>query len=287
MTRILVTGATGNVGSNVVHELRAQGISVRAFVRDRAKAENVLPRDVDIAVGDFEEPGSIASALRDIDRVFLCCATGPSLVEQEVNAIDAARSAGVDLIVQLSALGAHPGSPLPGQDWMGRVEQHLRASGAPALVLQGNWYMSNLFASADTIRNSGMLFAAAGGGKVSMIDPRDVAAAAAAVITADGHAGRTYVLTGPEAITYHDAAAAIAAATGRPVAFVDVTEKAARAAFEDAGLPDWLITHLENAFRVIRDGGLEQVNDVVCALTGREPHTIADFAQDNVAAFTP
>ena len=170
---------------------------------------------------------------------------------------------------------------------MGRVEEHLQASGLPAVVLQGNWFMSNLFASADTIRQSGMLFAAADGGKVSMIDPRDVAAAAAAVITAEGHAGRTYVLTGPEAITYQNAAAAIATATGRPVTFVDVSEKTARAAFEDAGLPDWLITHLENAFRVIREGGLEQTNDVVCALTGREPHTIVDFAQDNVAAFTP
>ena len=68
-------------------------------------------------------------------------------------------------------------------------------------------------------------------------------------------------------------------------AFLDVTEEAARAAFENAGLPDWLITHLENAFRVIRDGGLEQINDVICALTRREPHTIADFARDNVAAF--
>jgi uncharacterized protein YbjT (DUF2867 family) len=253
---------------------------VRAFVRDKARAENILPQDVAIAVGDLEDRLDRVGASRHRSG-FPLFGHWPRQVPQGVNAIEAASEAGVELVVQLSALGARPGSPLPGQDWMGRVEEHLTASGLPAVVLLANWFMSNLFASADTIRQSGMLFAAADDGKVSMIDPRDVAA----VMTAEGHAGRTCVLTGPEAITYHDAAAAIGAAMGQAVTFVDVSEEAARTTFQDIGLPDWLTTHLENAFRVIRDGGLAQTNDVVCA--GREPHTIADFARDQAAVFTP
>jgi uncharacterized protein YbjT (DUF2867 family) len=285
VSTILVTGATGNVGAQVVRELRGRGASMRAFVRDADKAAQLLGEDIDLAVGDFGDPESIRTALDGVDRVFLTSANGLHEVEHENAVIDAAAAAGVRLIVKLSALGAQVGSALPGQDWHGRIEEHLRRSGVPAVILQSNFFMSNLFASADAIKH-GKLFAPAGGGKVSMIDPRDIAAVAAVALTTDGHDGQTYVLTGPEAITHDDIVKELSTASGRPVEFVDVPEEAARQAFIEAGLPDWLVTHLIGLFGLIRQGALEQTTDIVRTLTRREPRTFAGFAQDHAMIFT-
>src|SRR5262245_37100055 len=120
-----------------------------------------------------------------------------------------------------------------------------------------------------------------------MIDIRDVAAVAAATRTTDGHDKQVYELTGPEAVTFADVAQAIGAATGRPVGYVDLTEAQARPRFEGAGLPDWLAEHLAGVFGVIRDNGFAHTTDHVRAITGHPARSIADFARDFAAAFTP
>jgi uncharacterized protein YbjT (DUF2867 family) len=144
--------------------------------------------------------------------------------------------------------------------------------------------MTNLFAAAEEIRQ-GRLPAPAGSGRIAMVDPRDVGAVAAAVLTADGHEGRTYRLTGPRAVSYADVAEALAAATGHPVEYVDVPEEAAREALAASGMPGWLVEHLVGAFRMIRADALAETSDGVRALTGREPRGIADFVGDHAAAF--
>jgi len=119
-----------------------------------------------------------------------------------------------------------------------------------------------------------------------MIDPRDVAATAAAVLSGDGHEGRTYLLTGPEAVSFGDVAQALSLGTGRPIAYVDVPEDAARAGLVSAGMPHWLVTQLIGAFALARAGGYLETSDSVRALTGRSPRTVAQFAQDHAGAFT-
>jgi ketosteroid isomerase-like protein len=154
-------------------------------------------------------------------------------------------------------------------------------------VLRANFFMTNLIVSADPVRGAGTLPAPAGGGAVAMIDPRDVAAAAAAVL-ADPHAvaGR-YELTGPAAVTYGDVARILSQATGRPIHYVDLPEQAATDAFTDSRLPDWLVTHLTGAFRLIREGGLGTTTDTIVTLTGRPPRSLATFAADHAGAFAP
>jgi uncharacterized protein YbjT (DUF2867 family) len=112
MQKILVPGATGNVGSRMVQEVREIGVPVRAFVRDPAKAAAMLGDDVELAVGDFDDPGSIQAALDGVDGVFLACSNQPRQVEYEKRVIDAAEEMGVRRIVKLSALGAEIGSPV-------------------------------------------------------------------------------------------------------------------------------------------------------------------------------
>ncbi|HET8755831.1 MAG TPA: SDR family oxidoreductase [Solirubrobacteraceae bacterium] len=277
---VLVTGATGNVGAAAVEALRRRGATVRAFVRRPVD----LP-GVEVAIGDFEDPGSIRAALDGVDRVLLSSADGPRKVDHEAAVIDAAR--GVELIVKASTISAQAGSPLPPFDWNGRSEDHLRRSGIAAVVLRSAFYMSNLLAVAEPVREQRVLPAPAGDGRIAMIDPRDVGAVAAAVLTGDGHAGRTYELTGPEPVTYGDVAAAIARATGAPVRYVDVPPAAARDGLVAAGMPDWLVAHLDGAFAKIRAGEFAPTTGTVYALTGHRPRDLDAFIAAHAGAFAP
>jgi uncharacterized protein YbjT (DUF2867 family) len=285
MTRVLVTGATGTVGSAVVRELRERGAAVRALVRDPARAAAVLGDDVELAVGAFDEPASIRRALDGVDGLFLACGNVPGQVSYETTAIDAAAAAGVRRIVKLSALGAEIGSPLAFWDWHGRIEQHLAQSGVPAVVLRPASYMTNLLASAEAIADTGMLFAPARGAQVAMVDPRDVAAVAAVTLTEDGHEGRVYTLTGPAAVRYDEVAAALSHATGRSIAFVGVDDEAAREGLIDAGVPGFVTDFLVGLFDALRAGAHAAPTDTVRAVTGSEPRSVNEFAREHAGAF--
>lgn len=285
MTTVLVTGSTGDVGTHVVRELRAGGVPIRAFVRDRDRASALLGRDVPLALGDFGEPDTIRDALRGVDRVFLACANDPRQVEYETNVIDAASAAGVERVVKLSAVGAEKGSPLGFWDWQGRIEEHLRGSDLSSVVLRPTSYMTKLLGPPEAIKETGKLFAPAGEAKISLIDPRDVASVAAVALTEEGHDGHTYVLSGPEAITFARIAEQLSAAIGRTIQYVDMPDQAARQAMVQAGLPEWLAENLVTLFGLIRQGAAAEVTDTVREVTGREPRSFAQFARDNRKLF--
>jgi uncharacterized protein YbjT (DUF2867 family) len=282
---VLVTGATGNVGRAVVRELRERGAAVRALVRDPERAAGILGPGVELAAGNFEDPASLRRALAGAERVFLSSADGPRKVEHEAAVIDAARAAAMDLLVKASTLGADPASPAPALAWNGRSEDHLRRSGVPATILASGFYMTNVLAAADQVRATGTLAAPAGRGAVAMIDPADVGAVAAVALTGDGHAGRTYRLTGPRAIGYGEVAEALSRVMGRPVAYADVPETAARDALASAGMPDWLVQQIAGAFRLIREGALAETTSTVRELIGRDPRGFEAFAAAHAAAF--
>lgn len=285
MTKILVIGSTGNVGSQVVRELQARGVPVRALVRDPDRAAAMLGAGVELTPGDLSDAASLRRAMEGVDRVFLACANHPLQVEYETNAIDVAAAAGVRRLVKLSALGAEIGSPVAFWDAHGRIERHLRASGVPAVNLQPGTYMTNVLGSAEAIKHTGKLFASADGARIAMIDPRDVGTVAATILTADGHEGKTYVLTGPDAITFDDVAAHLSQATGRSLAFVSVPDEAARQGMVEAGMPEWFADNLTTLFGLIRQGAVARTNDTVRALTGDKPRGFGDFARDHAPLF--
>ncbi|HEY7623155.1 MAG TPA: hypothetical protein VH834_25495 [Solirubrobacteraceae bacterium] len=145
--------------------------------------------------------------------------------------------------------------------------------------------MISVLAAAEQVREAGRPFAPAGDGAIALIDPRDVGAVAAAVLTSDGHDGRTYELTGPEALTYRDIAEALSAAGGRRIEYVDVPAHAAHESLVAAGMPPWLIEHLDGAYELVRRGELAHTTDAVRMLTGRDPRTFAAFARDHAGLF--
>jgi uncharacterized protein YbjT (DUF2867 family) len=220
-----------------------------------------------------------------VDGVFLACPNDPAQVEYEAGVIDAAAAAGARRIVKLSALGAEVGSPLAFWDWHGRIEGHLRASGVPAAVLRPSFNMGNLLGAAQEIRHEGALFASAEGARISMIDPRDVAAVAAVALTADGHEGQTYALTGPEAIAYERVAEELSAATGRQVRFVAVPDEAARQALVGSGMPEFVAEQIVTLFGFLRRGAQEGTTDAVRAVTGRYTRSLASFVRDHAGLF--
>jgi len=284
---ILVTGATGNAGSQVVRALLEAGQDVRAFVRDADSAYALFGEAVEPAPGDFADRRSVRAALDGVEAVFLSGADHPRRVEWETAAIDAAVAAGVPRIVKLSSIAAEPGAPVAFWDWHGRVERHLRRSGIDAVVLRSSVYMSNLFAGAEQVAGEGRLYAPAGDARIAMIDPRDVGAAAAAVLTTAGHDGRTYVLTGPEAITYDRVAAELSAATARHVEYIDVPDEDAKQGMIQAGMPELVAEQVVKVFVMLREGAAEQVTTTVESLTGRPPRDFASFARDHAHLFAP
>src|SRR6185437_9382229 len=154
---IVVTGATGIAGSEVVRALMARDGRVRALVRDPARARTQLGGSVELAAGDFGDSRSVRAALEGADALFLSCADDPRRVQWETAAIQAAADAGVRRIVKLSAVGAEPGSPVAFWDWHGQVEQHLQGSGLDWVILRSSWYMSNLLAAAAPVGAEGRL----------------------------------------------------------------------------------------------------------------------------------
>lgn len=285
MNTILVTGATGNVGRHLVPDLVSRGAAVRAFVRDPGKARELFGPGVELSRGDCGDPASITAALAGVDRVFLLTPSHPDMVRWEGALVQAAAAAKVRRIVKMSTIAADVRSDGRFAAWQGRCEELLQASGIPAVILRSGYHMTNVLAFAESIRTTGKIFAPVGDTEIAMIDRRDLAAVAALALTEDEHDGRTYWLTGPEAITYHHVAAQLSDMLGRQVEYVDVPEEAALDATLRAGLPDWLAHGVAEVHRQIKRGVAAKTSDVVRVLLGREPHTFREFAHDVQAAF--
>jgi uncharacterized protein YbjT (DUF2867 family) len=284
---ILITGATGNAGAEVVRALVEEGHEVRAFVRDADKGYALFGDAVELAGGDFADPQSVRAALAGAKALFLSCADDPRRVDWETAAIDAAAATGVRRIVKLSSIAAEPGAPVAFWDWHGRVERHLRQSGVSWTVLRSSVYMTNVLAGADQVALEGRLYAPAGDARIAMIDPRDVGAAGASALTTSGHDGRTYVLTGPQAITYAQVAAELSAATARHVEFIDLLDEHARQGMVQRGMPDAVAEQVVKVFAMLRQGMAERVTGEVESLTGKPPRDFASFAHDHAFLFAP
>jgi uncharacterized protein YbjT (DUF2867 family) len=284
---IVVTGATGIAGSEVVRALMARDGRVRALVRDPAQARHRLGRGVELAAGDFADPRSVRAALEGADALFLSCADDPRRVRWETAAIQAAADVGVRRVVRLSAVGAEPGSPVAFWDWHGQVEQYLQGSGLDWVILRSSWYMSNLLAAASQVAAEGRLYAPAGRARIAMIDPRDVGAAAAAALTGPGHERKTYLLTGPRAITYAQVAAELSEATASRIEYVDVADDDARHAMIGHGMPDFAAEQIVRIFAALRQGADTTATPAVGALTGAASRDFASFARDHAHLFAP
>lgn len=282
---IVVTGATGTIGSRVLRLLSEQGIPIRAVSRNPRRGES-LPH-VEWAEADLEESATLPSIFEGAKRLFLLTGNAQSMVRLQKNAIDAAVEAGIEHVVKLSARGAHPGSKSAIGRWHYEVETHLKAAGPTWTMLRPHVFMQNLLGQADRIRKQGEIRAASGEGRIPFVDTRDIADVATRVLTEDGHGKETYILTGGEAIDYHQVAGTLGTATRQDVEYVPESFDETRARLEEEGLPDWLIdSKLALAWYHRAGGETARTTRDVYDVTGHPPRTIVQFVYDRIEAFS-
>jgi uncharacterized protein YbjT (DUF2867 family) len=286
MKNIVVTGASGNIGSRVVSGLLSREqrghSNVVAFVRDGAKAANLAVAGATIRLGTFEDPAALAAGIAGAD-VLVLITSGARLAEQASAAITAARAAGVQKIVRISSLKADVDGPTDAARQDGRGEATLRDSGIAHVILRGHCFMQNLFHSVPSIRAQGKLYFGVGSGKIGMIDARDIADAAVAAATNETWDGQTLELTGPAAIDYFAVATAIGNELGREVTYVPLPPAAIGEAARAHGSDDWTAQVTTEYCVAYAQGWGDFTTDSVEKLTRHVPRSIADFVREVLA----
>ncbi|HEU5008422.1 MAG TPA: NmrA family NAD(P)-binding protein [Jatrophihabitantaceae bacterium] len=281
---ILVTGATGNVGTETVRLLAGQHQRVRALVRDPARLRGVEGgrAGVEVVTGDFDDPGSLDPAMRGIDTVVL---VSPAVPHQEIAAIDAAVRAGVTHVIKATSK-ASADSPVERRRGQAQIEQYLQGTDLAWTLLRSNAYLQNLLALAPVIKQTSGFVMSSGDGQVGMVDARDVAAVAATIATSPGkHAGATYWPTGPALISYTDVAEELSADLGHQIDYRRALPDEHRELMIQAGLPDPIATSNAKAFELIAEGDAAWITDDVHAVTGNPPRDLHTFLADHLAAF--
>lgn len=282
VTPILVTGATGTIGSEVVKQLVKGGHRVRALVRDPARAAG-LGDAVEIVVADLSRPETLPAAFAGVDSVFVA-SNGLDIAALEGNAYDAALKAGVKRIVKLS--GRHldadfmQGTPLASNQ--NASEQRLRQLGITWTIIRPGFFASNFLLFMD--RGNGVVALPVGDGKDTPTDPRDIAAVAVLALTGPGHENKIYEITGPDFVSYADMVEKIAMATGLPVKLVDMPSAVVRDGMVAAGVPLTQAAGLMRYFEGVKGGKVYPPTRTMAELLGRAPRSFDDWVRDHVSA---
>jgi uncharacterized protein YbjT (DUF2867 family) len=279
---ILITGANGNVGREVVKQALSVGLTIRASFQSAETAAKA-PAGLDGVVMDYTKPETIRPALKGVEKIFLVGPPTRDLLALEVRFIKEAVASGRKHIVKLSALGGH-GSMFPSghRD----SEENIEVSGLPHTFLRPNGFMQNLVNyNTATIRSADAFYGCQGNGGVSVIDIRDVAAVAVIVLAATGHEGKSYALTGGEALINEQIAEKISRVAGRKIRYVDLPPADFKEAMISSGTPEWSAEAILDLQRFYRDGRASGTTDDVERLLGRKPITFDQFARDYAFAF--
>ncbi len=277
---VLVTGASGTVGSVLVSLLADRGVSVRAASR-RGLLPDGLAGRVDAARVDLRDPRAVAKTLAGVDRLFLCTPLEEDMAGVAARVVAQACQAGVGQIVRLSAFGAGGG----GKTRLAAIHEHteecLRGAGVPWVFLRPNAFMQNTIGHfADSIRRYGSFRAPQGSGRVSAVDARDVAAVAARVLTQSPPVNGCFDLTGSEALSNHDIAAALGRVLGREIRYFDTEPGETRATLLAQGLSPWLTDIIMELYDLSSRDGAARVSPDVAAVLGRAPTLFEAFAAD-------
>ena len=282
---ILITGATGTVGSEVVKRLSVRAEHVRAVTRNPQKAgANPLPH-VQFVQGDFDDADSMRRACMGVEKAFLLTNSTERAEHQQIAFVRLAQETGNRHIVKLSQLHADVNSPGRFLRYHAVVEAAVRASGLTFTFLRPNLYMQGLLNFRQSIQQKNAFFAAAGEALISAVDVRDLAEVAVAALTTPEHDNKAYSLTGPKALTFVEMAHHISAALGRTITFVDVPPEVMRGALTNLGFPAWQADGLLEEFAMYRRGEASKVEPEVQEALGRSPLSFTKFARDYAPAF--
>jgi uncharacterized protein YbjT (DUF2867 family) len=297
---ILVTGATGTVGNEVVKQLAAisssSGYNVRAAIHSENKSAQLRQLDskgVKIVDLDYTKPETVAHALNNVDKIFLQTLPTPNVTNICSNIINEAKKNGVKYIVKLSAMGAKSEPKSTILRLHGEEEKIIEDSGIPYTFLRPPAFMQNFVTQfGHTIKTQNAFYAPAGDAKMSFIDSRDIAAVTAEILTKNNsgsnrqlYVNKAYDITGPDALSYGQAADILSIQAGKKISYMNITEEDARKGMKQTGIGDWLIEIMMELFRIIRAGYGSETTTGVEDIISREPVPFAQFAKDYAEVF--
>ncbi|HJU83346.1 MAG TPA: NAD(P)H-binding protein [Holophagaceae bacterium] len=294
--RILVIGGTGRVGRELVPRLLARNATVRVVTRDVQRAANLFEfmnippdhlQDLEFTQGDLDDPGIFDLLLEETDRAFLLSSATPRMAELQGHFIQAAKGAELKNLVRLSTIGADPASPVSLYRWHGQADELLEKSGVPHNILRSHYFIQNLMGFASSVSTHHDFHAPMGEGRIGLVDVRDVAEGAAALVL-HGEEGTEpmYRFTGPESLSFREIAAEMSEAFEIPVAYISVSQEEARREYLAQGLSPWLSEAFIELYDYFHMGNGDFTTGDVERLLGHRPRTVRAFLREHAAAFT-
>jgi uncharacterized protein YbjT (DUF2867 family) len=286
MSTILLTGATGTVSSSIIRELQGSGHKLVGLVRDPAKAQALTALGVELRTGDLSDLRTVENAFTGVDTAWLLTSPSELAPIQASNILWGARQGGVKHVVRMSAVGAAHDAPTLNSRLHALSDSEVERSGIPFTIVKPHFFMQNLMMGASTVVEQGTLYFALGDAKLPMIDVRDIASSAAAILANPAaHAGKTYTLTGPAAVGLDQVAAAIGEAVGKPVKYAPIPVAAMVEQLASYGVGLYTQIAMRDYLTAYSRGWGAQVTTAVKDLTGKAPRGIGEFARDFAGPF--
>jgi uncharacterized protein YbjT (DUF2867 family) len=282
---ILLIGATGITGSEIAKQLAGAGVKTRAMVRNSKKAEGLKQFGIEVVEGDATQPETLQKALEGAEKLVFSTNMDERQAELHKNIIDAARSAGVQQALRISAMGSDLRSPIRIGKTHGQSDSDLKQSGIPYTILQPAYFMQNFFLSIGDIAERDAFSLPIDGAKLSLVDVRDIGAVAVRTLTEDGHTGKTYEITGPAALSGAEMADMLSLALGKRVKFEAADPDEFRNRMIGSGFPEWTVDALAELYAVFASGFAARITDTVEKVTGKPPISFDRFAKDYAQVF--
>jgi uncharacterized protein YbjT (DUF2867 family) len=278
---IYVTGGRGwHLGREVVRQLTKSEQRVRVLAGTAEEGKALEGPNVEVVVGDCERPETFAHTLDGIDAAMLITRNSLKFVEMDANFIDAAKAAGVERLVKLSALGADVGDGTQVKRAHGQAEELLKQSGLKWTILRPHFFMQNVLWFIDEIRTRGTISLPMKSARLGLIDFRDIAAAAVKCLTETGHEGRTYTLSGPELLSFYDVAGKLGQAVGTPIKYNDMPPNEFRDLLVSMGRPAWHADSMTRSYVLMSQVENEELTGDVERVLGRRPASFDQVARD-------
>jgi uncharacterized protein YbjT (DUF2867 family) len=285
-------GATGTIGSEVVKQLsihKDRNVRIIAAVRSINKATKIKETGVEMVEIDYTKPTTLSKVYKSVDNLFLNTPYQSDMVELTSNMISEAKSGTIKHIVKLSVMGAEAEPGITISRLHRQTEKIIEESGIPFTFLRASGFMQNFVNFfGNSIKSKDAFYLPAGHGKLGFVDIRDIAAVGVKVLTDsqyERHTGKAYSLTGPEALSYGEAAEILSNVVGKKISFVNIPEEAARKGLKEFGMDDWLINSMMELYATVSSGYASNLSSDIEQLTGKKPISFLQFARDYADSF--
>ena len=285
---ILITGATGRTGSHAARELAARGLPVRALVRNPTKAATLAAAGVELVTGDAGDADSLRAAMQGVRKVAVIFPNGEQQLALEKRVVDAAITAGVEHVLKISSMESLPTARNPTHRVHWESEEYIRASGIAWTMVRPSFYMQNFLSNAATIKAEGKFYYPFGDkGAAALTDSRDAGFFAAHCLATTGHENKSYDVTSPDKLSFHDIAAVFSRELGRQIDYVPQDPAVYKAYLGKFLASRWHLDAVCDIFAEVAAGYVVEPTNVFKQITGQDPVTLAQFVRDYRAVFTP